>query len=292
MRDRLLFQHGGTVQEGVWDPTDFKVSQRASGANMSVDVAAGFALIAADDPGNAGLYHQQNDATVNVPQPTAAHATLPRLDKLVLVITDTTDGGDASDQATLSWVTGAATSGTTLDNGNDGAHGAGTADVLVPPAATTMTTANIRDRRAWARGAYSRILRTAGDYTTTATGYALVDSANLQPRIECTGNPIRVTLHAGVSNSATPGNTLITFFVDGAAAAEVGSAPDNLIHVGAAAGYLGTPAFSWDLLPAAGSHLIGPGWRTVSGTSTMRASAASALQFTVEETLRPSANNT
>lgn len=57
--------------EGVGGPTHLEVTQRAAGANFSVDVAAGFAAITGDDTTNQGVYICQNTAVVNVPVPTA-----------------------------------------------------------------------------------------------------------------------------------------------------------------------------------------------------------------------------
>jgi hypothetical protein len=123
---------------------------------MTVDISPGFALVRATDPGNEGFYHVQNDALLVSPTFSASHATLPRLDQLVLAVTDTTDGGDASDLASISVIAGTPTSGATLDN----RFGAGSlpdsyiplADVLVGAAASSIVTVNIRSRRAWATG--------------------------------------------------------------------------------------------------------------------------------------------
>lgn len=60
--------------EGVGGPTHLEVTQRAAGANFSVDVAAGFAAITGDDTTNQGVYICQSTAVVNVPVPTAPGA--------------------------------------------------------------------------------------------------------------------------------------------------------------------------------------------------------------------------
>ena len=77
---QMLAQGGGGLQEGAVGATDFKVAQRGAGANMSVDVASGGAWVQGDDATRQGLYHQTNDATINVGV-TAAHASLPGLTK-------------------------------------------------------------------------------------------------------------------------------------------------------------------------------------------------------------------
>lgn len=160
MRDRLVLAHGARIQPGVWNCTarnggDFAVTQRSTTANMSVDVAAGYAIVAATDPGNRGYYHIENDAVVNKTVG-ASHGSFPRIDRVVAIVNDSQDGGDLSDTADIQVVQGTPTSGATLDNLN-GQPTVPTsslvlADVLVPAASSTVTTANIRDRRAWARG--------------------------------------------------------------------------------------------------------------------------------------------
>jgi hypothetical protein len=57
--------------EGIGNssPTDLKVSQRGAGANFSVDIAAGFAIVQGDDVSGQGYYLIYNDATVNVAVP-------------------------------------------------------------------------------------------------------------------------------------------------------------------------------------------------------------------------------
>lgn len=144
-RDRLAVSFP-VLQEGIVDPGHFAVSQRAAGANMSVDVAAGRAWVKADDPGNKGFYHIENDATVNVAL-TAANATNPRIDTIVVQVNDSIDGGDASDTPQLLALAGTPTSGATLAN-LTGAASVPTgalvlAYVLVAANATSIVTANI-----------------------------------------------------------------------------------------------------------------------------------------------------
>jgi hypothetical protein len=202
LRDRLMFQHGGAIQAGVWADTDFKVVQRAAGANMSVDVGAGYGLVNANDPGNLGLYHVQNDATMNVVV-TTANATNPRLDQVYVLVNDTTHGGDGSDTPQLLVSAGTATAGATLDNRT----GAATlpngslriADVLVPAASSSVVTANIRDRRPWARGAYSTRVGTGiGNYSTSSNTPVVVDSNSFLSRVECSGAPMEFHMDGNI----------------------------------------------------------------------------------------------
>ena len=146
----------GMLQEGVVGPTDYKVSQRAAGANLSVDVAAGDAWVNLDTGTRQGYYLQTNDGTVNVAI-AAAHATLPRVDQVILQINDSNVPAGSGNLPELKVLTGTPTAGATLDNrlgaaalGNDRIR---LADVHVPATDTTIADAQIRDRRPWARGA-------------------------------------------------------------------------------------------------------------------------------------------
>lgn len=142
------------IREGTVGLGSLAVSQKGSGANMSVDVAAGSGWVQGDDTARQGLYHVVNDAVVNVPVG-AAHATLPRLDQVVARVYDSSVVG-GTDAATLEVVAGVATAGATLVNRNGAAalpNGAiRLADVLVAAADTSITNSEIRDRRPKTRG--------------------------------------------------------------------------------------------------------------------------------------------
>lgn len=134
------------LQEGVMSSTAMAVAQRAAGANMSVDIAAGEAAVAGESITNQGLYYAYNDATFNLTGFTAANATLPRIDRVALRVRDAFHGDAASDLAFVI-VTGTATAGATLANLNGvTAVPAGhllLANVLIPATATTVTSTNI-----------------------------------------------------------------------------------------------------------------------------------------------------
>ena len=91
----------GTGSGAVARSGDCLVSQRAAGANMSVDVAAGFimagvALGATGYDATAGTWVGMNDAVVNVPI-TASSATNPRIDRIGFGIRDTQYSGAVND---------------------------------------------------------------------------------------------------------------------------------------------------------------------------------------------------
>lgn len=294
-RFRQALSHSAQIQEGVWATNDYKVVQRAAGANMSVDVGAGFALVNADDASNRGLYHEENDATVNVTPFAASHATLPRLDKVIIQINDSTDGGDLNDTPALSILTGTPTAGTTLDNGNDGSHGAPAvptgamvlADVLIPATSTSVVTANIRDRRQWARGAYSLASYTGATLSTTsATNVEIVST--ISQRIECSGVTMKLRLKGVFQPPTSAGSGQIAPWVDGA---QVGSVANPYLFT-----FNGHINVFLDLehefAPAAGSHTLSWAWAT-SGAQTISlvTAAASPLTSGAEEVVRPNANN-
>jgi len=133
--------------EGVNSSGDFKVSQRAAGANMSVDVAAGSAVVKDDHVGaNAGGYYPAVWTGVENVTVTAAHASLPRIDRVVLRIHDAYLG-DADNVISIVVVAGTPTAGATLANTNGAAALPDSslllANVLVPAASSSVIDANI-----------------------------------------------------------------------------------------------------------------------------------------------------
>jgi hypothetical protein len=107
MLDAAYQQVGGVVYQLNNNAADLKVS--ASGVpDGFVHVAAGSATVRGTQaPGAQGMYHLFNDATVdiNVLGPNPAHATLDRIDLVVLRIQDSFYAGGV-DTATVEMVTG------------------------------------------------------------------------------------------------------------------------------------------------------------------------------------------
>lgn len=152
--------------EGVASYGAYRVTQRGAGANMSVDVNQdtldGGAWVRGDSVNSQGLYYvPPDDATINV-DVTAAHATLPRLDLVVLEVKDDAHDSSGLNTARVRIVDGTATAGATLDNRN-GAAGLPVsclhlADVLVAAADTSITNSEIRDRRPFVHGVIPPLL--------------------------------------------------------------------------------------------------------------------------------------
>jgi hypothetical protein len=287
------------LQAGVYAATDFLVVQHTGTANMTVDIGAGAAWVAGTSVARQGLYHIVNDAAVlSAVTLNASNVTNPRLDKIYVVIHDSTDAGSSDDIPVFGVATGTPVGGTTLDNGNTNGSAAALpanalllADVLVPASSTTVTTANIRDRRAWARGAnWSTIRNNAGgDYIVTVTTMTALDTTNLRARIECTGNPIKLTL-TGAAAAPSTGQGALGFMVDGTVYASGEGAP-HALNLGNSA--LSVPfGFSDVVIPAAGSHVFDAAAASGAGTGfRVYAQAGILLRFAVEEIVRQNANN-
>jgi hypothetical protein len=145
------------------------VVQRSAGANMSVDVAAGKAIVEGDDQANQYLYLSVNEGTVNLPVQ-GADPTNPRIDRVVLEIRDTNAGGPAGDDASLRVIEGTPAGSPTAPALPDSAISLALIDVAA--AATSILDANITDTQAFAQG----ILPTPREVGTTAVGanYTLV----------------------------------------------------------------------------------------------------------------------
>jgi hypothetical protein len=290
----------GPLQAGVLTATDFKVAQRSAGINMSVDVVHGDCWVQTDVDTPDGLVHVYSDADGNFAV-AASHATLPRVDTVLVQYNDTSVGaGVGGDTPTIRVLTGTATTGAQITSPTGANYRAGAAvtnpndgevvgDILVRAATTSILNTDIVDRRKWARGAYSRIVRNSNagagnDYTTTSGTVVDVDATNLKPRIECSGAPLRISLRGrGIGATAS---TVLYLGIDGATID--GGAAILLPNAS-------TPVmFTWDAVPAAGSHLVGPMWNSVTAgqVSTLNAQAGLPLQLTVEEIVRQSASNT
>lgn len=220
------------LQEGAVNPGDFKVTA-AAGGGMKVDVASGVALVKGDSGVPAlgitqGLYVAVNDAAIaNAVTLTASSTANPRIDRIILRVTDSSDLGSVSDTLALDYVTGTPTTGATLDNlsgaaaiPSDALH---LADVLVPTNSTVVTGSNIRDRRKWARGAYGFTSYSGADITFTNTTAALITSA-MNTRVELSGNPLEVDFVAPFQHGTAGGFLRTLIALDGVTQPGVGYA--------------------------------------------------------------------
>jgi hypothetical protein len=130
--------------EGVVGSADLKVSQRAAGANMSVDVAAGACWVLGDD--NTTLqpqYRVVSDSVVNLAV-AAADATNPRKDIVIAEVLDAEFSG-ASRLWRLRYVVGTPAGSPAEPAVPNNAVKLALVDV--PAADTSITTSQVTDRR-------------------------------------------------------------------------------------------------------------------------------------------------
>jgi hypothetical protein len=280
------------LQPGVFGAGDLDVTQRGAGANMSVDVAAGAAWVAATGT-RQGNYHTYNDAVVNLAIGNNATGN-PRLDQIILRIYDTTDGAAVQDIAALEVLPGTATAGATLDTRSGAAalpnSSLRIADVLVANGAASITNAVIRDRRPWSRGAYRLLNRTAGNITQAATGPIVAFPAAITPRIECSGAPIKLSLRTRVVQSSAGGIVRLYPLIDGAAidGMTAGNTP-FVQNIPVTTDFMFN--IDWTTVPAAGSHTLGWGVSVSAGVANFDATAGLPLQVSFEEIVRANAEN-
>lgn len=157
---------------GVTGSTDLAVSQNGT-PNMSVNVAAGRALIRAGHTGNitSGCYSFLNDAEVNLTI-SAADATNPRYDLVIAQVRDT-NYGEAANDARLTVVSGTPAASPADPSLTSYPNCLVLARVRVEAAVTSIVTAKITDLRT---RAYA-----AGGTVVVASASALPTGASLYP---------------------------------------------------------------------------------------------------------------
>jgi transposase len=139
---------GNTMNSGVVQSGDFTVTAQST-PNMSVRSASGFAFIeSSESTTHGGAYYVHNDASVTLTV-AASHATLTRYDLVVLRVKDQEYSGTVN-EAALEVVQGTAAS--SPSEPAVPANAIVLARITVAAGATTITNANIADRRARAGG--------------------------------------------------------------------------------------------------------------------------------------------
>lgn len=295
-------------QPGVFGAGDFKVTPRGAGANRSIDLAGGRAVIGSPI-GTMPTYMGPNylvgeTAVINsdafelggIAPP---HPTYARMDQIVLRLYDNEGGLKKWRPEIIQGQT--PTANATLDlrqsasNLPAGVPVMRVADVIVPTTGI-ITATEIRDRRPWARGFNGRYFRkSAPDYSTISTSWAGIDDANMSLRCELGTGEIEVVLR-GFADDPT-GQLVFALFGPTGGSAFVEQ-------------YIGTTAptqtsgevFSWrgtlaDLGLTPGSQVFRPAWRVSAGTGKLYSAdnTAPAVQrhviWSVTEHIRQSATN-
>jgi hypothetical protein len=287
---RRMIQAASGGQEGVFDSTGWKVSENSGGANMTVQVAAnvGLARVNGESVSHQGPYIVSPHSAVITLDVATAHSTNPRIDMVILHVRDNTHDALGSNDARVRILSGTATSGATLDNLNGQAslpsNAIRLADVLVPGADTTISNAQIRDRRQWARGAFVKIVRDTANYDTTSTTMVNMDATNVYPRVECSGAPLLVHLTASGTNLTAGEVVNIQPYIDGAGADSMASSTGPIYMTASAANHGVNLSMHWYTTVTAGSHRIGIGFRRPGlGTARIFATTGIPLQFVVRE---------
>jgi hypothetical protein len=181
---------------GVVGSGDLAVTENGT-PNMSVNVAAGAAVIRAGYAGNitGGVYTALNDATANVVI-SAADPTNPRYDLVLMQARDDSDGGDAAADARLVVVTGTPAASPSDPSLTSYPNSLVLARVQVDAAAASITTAKITDLRTRAHalggvGVGSSSQRPTGaslsegkvGIDTTNDRLLIVDGSNVERRV-------------------------------------------------------------------------------------------------------------
>lgn len=286
---------GDTMQGTAWECVE-----RTAGANNQVQITANVACakVQGDSVTAQGLYTVAPHSAVILETITAAHATLPRIDQVILEVLDNVHDASGSSLARVRVLAGTPTASADLNNRLGAAALPGSAirldDMLIDAngaGTVTLTNAKIRDRRPWARGALARGVRSSGDVTFTSGSYTVIDSTNLKLRVECSGVPVRVRLPYVYEHSVTDNYVVMQLNIDGVA------------HVSADGAYtqmqpkvINTPhhaIMDITLVPAAGSHTFEPLVSTQAATAKIRAGSAggTGLVLTVEELPRQNYKN-
>lgn len=150
---------------GVADLSDLIVTQRATGANRSVDVSPGGCFIDGSDPTH-GLYHLYNTAVLNLPL-AAADPSNPRTDAICAVALDT-EQGDLADTLAIGVITGVAGAGAPTPT--IPTRRLLLATVRLNAGVTTVTNPNITDARKPAGLAKTVAKATSGGYLFPVAG--------------------------------------------------------------------------------------------------------------------------
>jgi hypothetical protein len=128
--------------DGVGTPGALKVSQRAAGANMSVDIAAGQWSVTGSSIANQGTYISRSTAVTNIAV-AAAPGSGTRTDLICAQVKDDQSDGSGLQAQQLIAVTGTVGAGVPATPVNALAL----ATIVIPAGKSSIVTADITDRR-------------------------------------------------------------------------------------------------------------------------------------------------
>lgn len=195
----------GTLNgQGVYKANDLQVTQRAAGANFSVDVASGIAGVIGDDVTSQGIYYAWNDAVFNVVTPSAPGSGT-RVHRLVAQVRDKLHNG--------TWTTYDWTPVLLQDTGGgtpaEPASAVTLALISISAGQLSVQNANITDKRIPWNDSWNSLagLQSSG---WTITGHDLPESG-FKLRA---GDPSMMEFVAHYNVGTTTGGTLVTTLPD------------------------------------------------------------------------------
>lgn len=183
--------------QGVADYGSMVVAQSAT-PGMSVQIAAGHALIAGTQTASQGFYIAYNDAATTVAIATA-NPSNPRIDRIVVAVQDAFYGGTANNQVIFQAVTGTPASSPVAPSAPD--NSLTLAYVAVGAGVTSITNANITDLRPTAQ-------LSEHAFTASATAANTITANKLTSQ---TGKAIRVNDDTGTQKFAVAFDGTLTF---------------------------------------------------------------------------------
>lgn len=166
--------------EGILGAGSFAVTQRAAGANMQLDIAAGVAVLTGDNAAGQGRYLIRDDAAdTEAVTISTANPTNPRIDRVGIQLRDPSEGGSAGRDAIFSVVTGTAASSPSAPAAPDSFLTL--ALVSVAAGATSIVNANITDSRTHATLVHDVVGTDAVDNAAIVAGaVTLAEQATVQ----------------------------------------------------------------------------------------------------------------
>ena len=241
----------GNALPGLFEAGDFAVSQRGAGANMSVDIAQGRAIIdpqAATHQGSYSVY-RTNGTAYNTSADggytwTAADGTNPRIDLLCLEIKDTAVDSSGVTGFRFRIVDGTPNASAThqLEAAFWPAIPTGCvpiAAIRVPAAATTLTTTNITNLNP-VGGGRRTFNDAATSETTTSATYARLATPDFAFMYVPANSLVHLFHQALIKISVASGTQKLAWFVNGNQAKFSSSAGTGVPAVSEFSATLGT----------------------------------------------------
>ena len=174
--------------EGVFNITagSLQVTERAAGANMNLDIAAGVAALRGTDATNQGVYLVREDvATLEAVTIATADPTNPRHDLVGIQLRDPSEGGTAGRDSIFAVVQGTAAA-TPVDPAVPDSFLA-LARVVVGAGVASITDTDINDRRTVPVKFEALRLLSDADTATGENGVTIGPEGGTQLRIDNTG---------------------------------------------------------------------------------------------------------